>query len=118
MSKDPRDLSQWDAATGIIAGQQTATSELNQWSVLGSARPPAGGVESPTFKPGDVVQLKSGGLPMVVRKRAKSGLIAVLWFGDGASLLAASLPPETLITVEQAARVLEQLPGSRETVGP
>jgi uncharacterized protein YodC (DUF2158 family) len=53
------------------------------------------------FKPGDVVQLKSGGPKMTVKNISSNGEIVALWFA-GAKQESGSFPPETLLKVDDS----------------
>jgi uncharacterized protein YodC (DUF2158 family) len=49
------------------------------------------------FKPGDVVQLASGGAKMTVAGPGQRGCLTCLWFTEGGRLDRADLPEEVLV---------------------
>ncbi|HVZ27732.1 MAG TPA: DUF2158 domain-containing protein [Rhizomicrobium sp.] len=60
-----------------------------------------------TFKPGDIVQLKSGGSKMTVESANENAVICV--WSDGKKTYRESFLPATLVASESIEKMLEEL---------
>ena len=71
-------------------------------------------VEITEFGPGDVVQMRAGGMPMTVRKATKAN-VSCDWHNEGGELCSADFPPPMLLICSVEMEIEVELVGSDET---